>query len=166
MLCSDWDEVKPDILCLGKAITGGFYPVSAVLCNSPVMDVIKPGDHGSTYGGNPLGAAVTREAVSVLIEEGMIENSYKLGKVLFDELKSINHGAIKEVRGGKGLFAAIEFHEDSKFEAIDLTMKMKDNGLLAKPTHGTTIRLAPPLCINEAQLEKSIKIITDSINSF
>jgi len=140
LYCSQWENVKPDIILLGKALSGGFYPISAVLTSREIMDVIKPGEHGSTYGGNPLACAIARTAVKVLIEEGMIENSLKLGTVLFKELQSIKKDFIKEVRGGKGLFAAIEFHEKSKVTAWDFSMKLKENGLLAKPTHGTTIR--------------------------
>jgi ornithine--oxo-acid transaminase len=140
LIASEWEGVKPDLLLLGKALAGGLYPVSAVLTSNEVMDLIKPGEHGSTYGGNPLGCATARKAVEVLLEEKMIENSLKLGHVLNDALKTIKHPGIKEVRGGKGLFAAIEFHDDPKMTGWNVAMKLKENGLLAKPTHGTTIR--------------------------
>jgi ornithine--oxo-acid transaminase len=161
-----WENVKPDMLLLGKATTGGVYPVSVVLTNKEIMDQIKPGEHGSTYGGNPLGSAVTRTAIQVLIDEGMIENSLKLGKVLYDGLKSLKNKSIKEVRGGKGLFAAVEFHEHSNVSASDVSYKLVGNGLLAKPTHGTTIRFSPPLIITEAQLNQGLDIIKKSFADF
>lgn len=165
LYASQWENVKPDILLLGKATTGGVYPVSCILTSREIMDQIHPGEHGSTYGGNPLGAAVTRTALQVLVEEGMIENSLKLGKVLFDELKNINKPFIKEVRGGRGLFAAMEFGDD-RVSAWDVSMKLKANGLLAKPTHGHTIRFAPPLVINEKQLGECIDIIKKTVGSY
>jgi len=161
-----WENVKPDLLLLGKATTGGVYPVSVVLTNKEIMDTIHPGEHGSTYGGNPLGCAVTRTAIQVLIEEGMIENSLKLGKVLFNELKGLKNSFIKEVRGGRGLFAAVEFHHDSKVTAGEVSTKLKDHGLLAKPTHGHTIRFSPPLILTESQLGQGLDIIKKTFNSY
>jgi ornithine--oxo-acid transaminase len=166
LICSEWENVKPDLLLLGKALAGGLYPVSAVLTSREIMDVIKPGEHGSTYGGNPLGCATARKAIQVLLEEKMVENSLKLGTVLFDSLKSLNKGYIKEVRGGKGLMAAIEFDEKSKVTAWDVAMKLKENGLLAKPTHGTTIRFTPPLIITDKELDQCIGIIKKVVSSY
>lgn len=167
MLGCEWENIRPDILLLGKALTGGFYPVSAVLCDNYIMNLIKAGQHGSTYGGNPLGAAVAKTALQVLIEEGMIENSRKMGELLLKGLQEIKkeYKSVKDVRG-RGLMCALEFDKESKASAWDVCLKMKENGVLAKPTHSTTIRLTPPLVITEKQIEEALNKIRLSLNNF
>lgn len=162
LLASDYEGVKPDILTLGKALSGGFYPVSAVLANDPVMLVIKPGEHGSTYGGNPLAAKVSVEAIKVILEEGLTENAYQMGNLLRSELEKLPKSVIKKVRG-RGLLNAIII--DKKYDSWELCLKLKDNGLLAKPTHGDKIRLAPPLTINKEQVLDCCDIIRRTIES-
>jgi ornithine--oxo-acid transaminase len=166
MLCIDHDEVKADILILGKALSGGVYPVSAVLADREVMLCIQPGEHGSTYGGNPLGCAVAMAALRVLIDEGMVENAEVMGKQFRDSLVALNSPLISCVRG-KGLLNAIVIDESKLSEnnatAWDICLLMKKKGLLAKPTHQNIIRLAPPLCINEKELETCIGIISETL---
>ncbi|KAM8708098.1 hypothetical protein ACLKA7_015121 [Drosophila subpalustris] len=162
MLAVDYEEVQPDILILGKALSGGVYPVSAVLCNDDVMLCIKPGEHGSTYGGNPLGSRVAIAALEVLREENLAQNAFNMGQLLRKELSKLPKDIVSVVRG-KGLLNAIVIN--SKHDAWDVCMKLKDNGLLAKPTHGDIIRFAPPLVINEAQMMESIDIIKKTIMS-
>ncbi|TDG45267.1 hypothetical protein AWZ03_008329 [Drosophila navojoa] len=160
MLAVDYEEVRPDILILGKALSGGVYPVSAALCNDEVMLCIKPGEHGSTYGGNPLGCRVAIAALEVLQEERLAENAFKMGQLLRKELSKLPKEVVSVVRG-KGLLNAIVIN--SKYDAWDVCLKLRDNGLLAKPTHGDIIRFAPPLVINEAQMLESIDIIKKTI---
>ncbi|XP_023297269.2 ornithine aminotransferase, mitochondrial [Lucilia cuprina] len=162
MLAVDHEEVKPDILILGKALSGGMYPVSAVLCNDDIMLCIKPGEHGSTYGGNPLGCKVAMAALEVLQEEKLAENADKMGTLLRKELSQLPKDVVSVVRG-KGLLNAIVI--SSKHDAWDVCLKLKENGLLAKPTHGDIIRFAPPLVINEAQMMESVDIIKKTILS-
>lgn len=166
MLCCDHENVKPDILVLGKALSGGVFPVSAVLCNNNIMLCIKPGEHGSTYGGNPLACKVAIAALDVLVEEQLSENAEYLGNILRDELRAIPSKLIKKVRG-KGLLNAIviDSEEDSPL-AWEICLKLRDNGLLAKPTHGNKIRFAPPLVMNEEELRECIAIIRKTILSF
>ena len=165
MLACDYEQVRPDILILGKALSGGLLPVSAVLADNEIMLTIKPGQHGSTYGGNPLAARVAMTSLTVLKEEGLVENAERLGKILLAELKSISHPMIKEVRG-KGLFCALVIQPANGKDAWDLCLALKENGLLAKPTHGDIIRFAPPLIITETQLNECIHIIKNTITSF
>ncbi len=165
MLACDYEEVKPDILILGKALSGGVLPVSAILADDDVMLNIQPGEHGSTYGGNPLACKVAMAALEVLIEEELAENAFELGNILRAELSDINSSFIKVVRG-KGLLNAIEIDARNENTAWDFCLKLRENGLLAKPTHGDKIRFAPPLVINELQLEECIDIIRDSIEEF
>jgi ornithine--oxo-acid transaminase len=166
--CSGTPEVKPDILILGKALSGGAYPVSAVLANDAVMNVIKPGNHGSTFGGNPIAAAVAMAALEVVREENLAENAYQLGIIFRKELAAFaeTNTLVKSVRG-KGLLNAILINdtEDSS-TAWDICMKLRDNGLLAKPTHGNIIRFAPPLVMTEAQLRECVAIIKKTITEF
>lgn len=166
MLCIDHENIKADILILGKALSGGVYPVSAVLANSEVMLCIKPGEHGSTYGGNPLGCAVAMAALKALKEEGMIENAEKLGNKFRQDLASLNSPILSCVRG-KGLLNAIVIDESklsvNKASAWDICLLMKRKGLLAKPTHNNIIRLAPPLCITEKEMDECVKIIAESL---
>lgn len=165
MLACDHEDVRPDILILGKALSGGLYPVSAVLADDPIMLCIQPGQHGSTYGGNPIAARVAMEALSVLKEERLAENSEKLGKRLLNGLKSIHHPMIRLVRG-KGLFCAMVIEPKDGKDAWDVCLALKENGLLAKPTHGDIIRFAPPLIINETQLDECLEIIRKTLRQF
>ncbi|WP_298777763.1 ornithine--oxo-acid transaminase [uncultured Polaribacter sp.] len=168
MLAVDHDNVKPDILILGKALSGGAYPVSAVLANDSIMNVIKPGNHGSTFGGNPIAAAVAIAALEVVAEENLAENAEALGQIFRNELSDFvkENELVKSVRG-KGLLNAILINdtEDSS-TAWDICIKLRDNGLLAKPTHGNIIRFAPPLVMTEAELRDCIFIIKKIISEF
>jgi ornithine--oxo-acid transaminase len=159
------EGVKADILVLGKAISGGVYPVSGVLCKDEIMLCIQPGEHGSTYGGNPLACAVAKAALEVVKDEKLAENAMKMGKILREALSEIKSTRIKAVRG-KGLLNAIIIEEKEGVTAWDICIKMMENGLLAKPTHGNIIRFAPPLIIEEEQLFNCVAIIKKSILSF
>jgi len=163
LACDHEPEAKPDILILGKALSGGLLPVSAVLANDDVMMCIRPGEHGSTYGGNPLACIVGMEALQVLQDEKMAENSEKLGCILREELSKLPNDVVKTVRG-RGLMNAIVISED--FDAWDVCVRLAENGLLAKPTRGDTIRFTPPLCITEDQLRTCLEIIKNTILSF
>jgi ornithine--oxo-acid transaminase len=167
MLACDHENVKPDILILGKALSGGVLPVSAALANDEIMLTIKPGEHGSTYGGNPLACTVTIEALKVLKEEKMVENSERLGKIFRTEMNKLKEETdlVTAVRG-KGLFNAIVIKERNGKTAWDVCLKLAENGLLAKQTHGDIIRFAPPLVITEEQLMVCISIIRKVILSF
>jgi len=165
MLACEHENVRPDILILGKALSGGLYPVSAVLADDDIMLCIKPGQHGSTYGGNPLACKVAIAALNVIVEEKMAENSEILGELLRKELKAIRSDMITTVRG-KGLFNAIVIKEKNGITAWEVCLKMAENGLLAKPTHGDIIRFAPPLCITKEQILDCVRIIKESIQSF
>lgn len=165
MLACDHEGVRPDILLLGKALSGGTMPVSAVLADDEIMLTIKPGDHGSTYGGNPLACKVAITALKVLVDEKMAENATIQGSYLRKELLALKHQNISIVRG-KGLLNAIVIEHVNKDAALDLCMEMKSNGLLAKPTHGDRIRLAPPLLINREQIDECVGIIKKSLESF
>ena len=162
MLAIDREDVKADILILGKALSGGVLPVSAVLANNEIMLTIKPGEHGSTYGGNPLACAVATVALQVLKDEKMVENANAMGKLLRDELRNLNSPFIKLVRG-RGLLNAIEINHSNKEAAWELCLQMKENGLIAKPTHGDKIRLAPPLIITKEQILECLEIIKKSL---
>ncbi|KAK3094678.1 hypothetical protein FSP39_004821 [Pinctada imbricata] len=163
MLAVDHENVKPDILVLGKALSGGVLPVAAVLANDEVMLTIKPGEHGSTFGGNPLACKVAIAALEVLVEEKLAENAEKLGKILRSELSQLPKDKVKLVRG-KGLLNAIIIQKE--YNAMDVCLKLRDNGLLAKPTHGDIIRFAPPLTMNEKELRQCISIIKSTIEAF
>ncbi len=158
MLAIDYEGVKPDVLILGKALSGGVYPVSAVLANDDIMLTIKPGEHGSTYGGNPIACKVAIAALKVVKEEKLAENAAKMGELLRKELRAIDSDMIKVVRG-KGLLNAVVIKPKNGKEAWDVCLKLRDNGLLAKPTHGDIIRFAPPLVINEEQIMECVEII-------
>lgn len=166
--CENSPEVKPDILILGKAISGGVYPVSAVLANDHIMNVIKPGQHGSTFGGNPIAAAVAIAALEVVREENLAQNAAYLGEVLRTGLNEIasRNSLITLVRG-KGLLNAIVVNSDEESDlAWNICMKFRDYGLLAKPTHGNKIRFAPPLVITESQIHECLAIIERALNDF
>lgn len=165
MLACDHESVRPDIVILGKALSGGVLPVSAVLADDEIMLTIKPGEHGSTYGGNPLACKVAIEALNVLKEEKLSENSLRLGELLRAELRKISSDRIALIRG-KGLFTAMVIKEKDGISAWDVCMKLKEHGLLAKPTHGDIIRFAPPLVMNETQVMECVEIIKQTVLSF
>lgn len=162
-LAEEHDGIEADLTLIGKALSGGFYPVSAVLSNNEVMDVLNPGEHGSTFGGNPLAAAIARTSLEVLIEEGMIENAAEMGDRFLAGLKMIENPLIKEVRG-RGLMIAVEFHPEAG-GAKQYVKKLAKNGLLCKETHVNTIRFAPPLVINKDEVDWALGIIREALNS-
>jgi len=166
--CEGTPETKADILILGKALSGGAYPVSAVLADDAIMNVIQPGNHGSTYGGNPIAAAVAIAALEVVKEEDLAENAFRLGEIFRAELSQFatENELVKSVRG-RGLLNAILINDtEESSTAWDICMKLRDNGLLAKPTHGNIIRFAPPLVMSEDQLMDCVHIIIKSLKSF
>ena len=166
--CSGTPEVKPDVLILGKALSGGAYPVSAVLANDSIMNVIRPGNHGSTFGGNPIAAAVAMAALEVVREEDLAENAFQLGELFRSEMnKYIQTSNIVQLVRGKGLLNAIviDDHEDSD-TAWNICIALRDNGLLAKPTHGNIIRFAPPLVMTKDELLDCVQIITKTLKDF
>ncbi len=165
LLACDHENVKPDVLILGKAISGGVFPVSAVLANDDIMLCIKPGEHGSTFGGNPIAAKVATAALEVVKEENLAERAENLGNLLREGLRNIQSDMITCVRG-KGLLNAIIIKPKDGKEAWDVCVKMRDNGLLAKPTHGDIIRFAPPLIITENQIKECVEIIEKSVKAF
>jgi len=168
LVCVDHEDAKPDVLILGKAISGGVYPVSAVLANNNIMDVIKPGNHGSTFGGNPVAAAVAVAALEVVREEKLAENAEELGQLFRAEMnKFIATSPIVNLVRGKGLLNAIIINDSEDSDtAWNICMKLRDNGLLAKPTHGNIIRFAPPLVMNREQLLDCVSIITKTLKEF
>ncbi|MEN8039962.1 MAG: ornithine--oxo-acid transaminase [Actinomycetota bacterium] len=157
LLAEEHEGIEADVTLIGKALAGGFYPVSAVLSNEAVLGVLKPGEHGSTFGGNPLAAATARMALRVLVEEGMIENSERLGEYFLQQLRSIRSDRVKEVRG-RGLMLAIELKQDAG-GAKPVVNALKDRGVLVKDTHGSTIRIAPPLVITKDQVNWALEQI-------
>ncbi|MFA6149675.1 MAG: ornithine--oxo-acid transaminase [Chitinophagaceae bacterium] len=165
MLACEHEEVRADIVILGKALSGGTLPVSAVLADNEIMLLIKPGQHGSTYGGNPLACAVAIEALKVLQEEDMCNNAIVQGDYFRAQLNALNSPYVKLVRG-KGLFTAVVIDNENlgKDGAMELCLKMMENGLLAKPTHGDKIRFAPPLCITRSQIDECVAIIKTSLS--
>ena len=162
MLACDHENVRPDILILGKALSGGTVPVSAVLADNEIMMNIKPGEHGSTYGGNPLACAVAIESLKILKEESMMQNAETMGNLLRNELQKLNSPSISIIRG-KGLLNAIVIEHANKDAAWELCLELKENGLLAKPTHGDKIRFAPPLIITKQQILECVDIFGDSM---
>ncbi len=162
LLCSDYAGIKPDIVILGKAISGGVLPVSAVLSSREIMLTIKPGEHGSTFGGFPLACAVAKAALEVIVDEKLTEQAERLGKIFRDEMRKIDSPLIQHVRG-MGLLNAIIIKPKDGIEAWDVCIKLKENGLLAKPTHDHIIRFAPPLVITEEQLMECVNIIKSTI---
>lgn len=165
LLACEYENVRPDILILGKAISGGLYPVSAVLADDDIMLTIKPGEHGSTFGGNPIAAHVAIAALQVIKDEKLAKNAERLGSILRRELEAIDSDMITTVRG-KGLLNAIVIKEKNGKNAWDVCLQLAENGLLAKPTHGDIIRFAPPLVITEEQLLDCVNIIKKTILSF
>jgi ornithine--oxo-acid transaminase len=165
LLACDHEGVRPDILILGKALSGGVLPVSAVLADNEIMLTIKPGEHGSTFGGNPIAAKVAIAALEVVREEKLAENAERLGKIFREEFTSIDSEMIELVRG-KGLLNAVVIKPKNGKEAWDVCLAMKEKGVIAKPTHGHIIRFAPPLTINEAQLREAIGLIKEAFKLF
>ena len=165
MLACDHEEVRPDVLILGKALSGGMYPVSAVVADDEIMLTIKPGEHGSTFGGNPLAARIALAALDVLREENLADNAERMGEIFRSELQALDHPMIGLVRG-KGLLNAVVVQPKNGKTAWDVCVKLKDNGLLAKPTHDHIIRFAPPLVITEAQVREGIEIISRTFAEF
>ena len=168
MLCSDYENIKPDILILGKALSGGILPISAVLSSDEIMLTIEPGQHGSTYGGNPLACRVAQAALEVIKEEKLPENAFKLGNMFREEIGSIvQKSDLLDLVRGKGLLNALIINDSPQSStALDICHDLKDNGLLAKPTHGNIIRFAPPLIINESELLQCCNIIERTILNF
>jgi ornithine--oxo-acid transaminase len=164
LLACDHEDVHPDLLILGKALSGGMYPVSGVLGSDEIMLCLKPGEHGSTYGGNPLACAVAQASLEVLLEEKLAENAQQMGERFRNELHKINHIALKAIRG-KGLMNAVVIDNESGISAWDVCIRMMQNGVLAKPTHGDTIRLAPPLIIQENEIVKICEVIHLALES-
>ncbi|XP_017494354.1 PREDICTED: ornithine aminotransferase, mitochondrial-like [Rhagoletis zephyria] len=162
MLAVDHESVRPDIICLGKALSGGVYPVSGILADDRVMLVIKPGEHGSTYGGNPLGMKVALTALDVVLEEKLAENAEAMGRLFREQLTERLSKEVALTVRGRGLLNAIVVRE--QFDAWQICLRLRDAGLLAKPTHGDKIRFAPPLTINEAQMAESVDIIVATLN--
>ena len=159
LFASDHEDVRPDMMIIGKALSGGFYPVSAVLADTPIMGLFEPGEHGSTFGGNPLGAAIAREALNVLVEEKLIENSAELGTYFKEKLQAIPSKHVKEIRG-KGLFVGVELN-DQAGGARRFCEALQQKGILAKETHTTVIRFAPPLVIDKATIDWALAIIEE-----
>ena len=164
-LACDHENVHPDILILGKALSGGTYPVSAVLADDDIMLCIRPGQHGSTFGGNPMAARVAIAALDVLQDEKLAENAFKLGAILRAGLQAIHSDMVVQVRG-KGLLAAIDIQPKNNKTAWDVCLRLAEKGLLAKPTHGHIIRFAPPLVITEAQMHECLGIIQSTLAEF
>ncbi|SHE65270.1 ornithine--oxo-acid transaminase [Fodinibius roseus] len=168
MLCVDHEGVRPDIVILGKALSGGAYPVSAVLADNEIMGCLRPGEHGSTYGGNPLACAVTMEALEVVRDEDLAGSATRLGKIFREEMeKLIDQTELVKLVRGKGLLNAIVINDSEESDtAWNICLKLKENGLLAKPTHGNIIRFAPPLVMTEKQLRDCIAIISRTIREY
>lgn len=162
MLCCEHEDVRPDILILGKALSGGTMPVSAVLCDDEIMLTLQPGQHGSTYGGNPIACAVSMEALMVLKREGLAQNALERGEQFRSALRKLNSKLVTTIRG-KGLLNAIVIDESHNKTAWQLCLNMAEKGLLAKPTHGNIIRFAPPLIITESQMNEAIEIISTTL---
>ncbi|KAF6253291.1 ornithine transaminase [Scenedesmus sp. NREL 46B-D3] len=165
LMCQDWDGIKADIIVLGKALSGGMYPVSAVLANDDVMLTIGRGEHGSTYGGNPLAARVGKAALEVLVEEGLADRAQHLGELFRQQLRGIKSERVAAVRG-RGMLNALVIQEKDGISAWEVCLKLRDNGLLTKPTRGDTIRLAPPLVLTDEQCMEAADIIRKTILSY
>lgn len=161
MMCVDWENVKPDMLVMGKSMSGGMLPVSGVCADDHIMSLIGPGDHGSTYGGNPLAMATSLAAVQTIVEEGMVENSLNMGKRMKAGLESIDCPLFKEIRG-RGLFIGVEVNGDAKVDGNKFAKIIANHGLLTKATHDSTIRLTPPLVITESEVDQVIEIVANA----
>ncbi len=159
MFAVEHEDVRPDILVMGKSMSGGMLPVSGCMADNYIMDEIKPGDHGSTYGGNPLGMAVAKAAVKTIVDEGMVENSAKQGELLKSELLKLDQSMFREIRG-RGLFVGVELKSDLHVDGNNFAKILAKHGLLTKATHDSTIRLAPPLVITEEEIKQSVEIVS------
>jgi len=168
MLATDYEDARPDIVVLGKALSGGVFPVSAVLADNFIMNCIKPGQHGSTFGGNPLACAVAKEALQVVVDEKLAEKAFELGNIFRAEMqKLVDESPLLSLVRGKGLLNAVVINDSPESStAWDICLKLAENGLLAKPTHGNIIRFAPPLVISKAELDSCISIIRNTILNF
>ena len=168
MLATDYENARPDILILGKALSGGVLPISAVLADDEIMLCIKPGEHGSTFGGNPLACTVARAALEVVVEEDLSSNAFEMGKIFRNELNDrLSDSNIVKLVRGRGLLNAIVINDTPESEtAWNICLALRDNGLLAKPTHGNIIRFAPPLVINKQELMICIDIVVSTILKF
>ena len=168
MLACDYEDARPDILILGKALSGGVLPISAVLADDQVMLTIQPGEHGSTFGGNPLACRVAQAALEVVVDENLAQNAFELGDLFRSELnKKLSSCKLVKLIRGKGLLNAIVINDSTDSStAWDICMKLRDNGLLAKPTHGNIIRFAPPLVISKQEILEAVEIISETIISF
>jgi len=166
LFCFEWDGIKPDVLTLGKSLSGGFYPVSAVLGSNEVMEVLKPGDMDSTYCTNPMAVHIAKVATEIIFDEGLVENSYKLGKILEEELKKFKekYSFIKEIRAGKGLMAGIEI--DTKLNAWTIAKMLLNDGLLVRPGKRNTLKIHPPLMIKEDELRFGLDLLGKAFESF
>ncbi|HQN94463.1 MAG TPA: ornithine--oxo-acid transaminase [Prolixibacteraceae bacterium] len=165
LLACDYENVRPDILILGKAISGGMYPISCVLADSNIMLTIKPGEHGSTYGGNPIAAAVAIEAIKIVHDEKLADNAQKMGEIFRTEMGRTSSSMIEEIRG-KGLLNAISIRPIKGKTAWDVCLSMKEKGVIAKPTHGNIIRFTPPLIITEEQMLDAIERIKEAFSEY
>jgi len=163
LFAADWEEVRSDVVAIGKALSGGFYPVSAVLADRPVLGLFEPGDHGSTFGGNPLGAAVAREALKVLVDEGLTENAHVQGEYLLGRLRRVESDYIAEVRG-RGLLTGVELKPEAR-GARRFAEALKDEGVLCKETHETVLRLAPPLVIGREDVDWAVERVEKVLTS-
>lgn len=158
----DMKDCKPDIMTVAKSVSGGVTPVSGIVCNNHIMDVITPGSHGSTYGGNPLGMAVAKRAVEVLVEEKMVENSNVMGQHLMERMRQLKSPLIKDVRG-RGLFMGLELNKEFKVSAHDLAKNLLNHGLITKATHKMTLRMSPPLIVNKKQIDEGVELLKVAI---
>jgi ornithine--oxo-acid transaminase len=158
----DMKDCKPDIMTVAKSVSGGVTPVSGIVCDNHIMEVITPGTHGSTYGGNPLGMAVAKRAVEVLVEEKMVENSKEMGEYLIERMRQLKSPLIKEVRG-RGLFVGLEFKRGLEISANDIANNLLNHGLITKATHEMTLRMSPPLTVNKKQIDEGLEILKQAI---
>jgi len=164
LLCCEWENVRADIVTLGKSLSGGFMPVSAVLADNDIMNVWEVGDHASTYAGNPLGLAIVEAAMDVLLDEDLIIKAEKLGKILAEELESFHYPFIKDMQYGKGLFGSLQFPD--KLTMWTIAKNMMENGVFVKPDPGERLKIMPPLCISEEDLRKGLKVLKDALDDF
>ncbi|MEJ2080744.1 MAG: aminotransferase class III-fold pyridoxal phosphate-dependent enzyme, partial [Acidobacteriota bacterium] len=162
LFCYEHEEIRPDMVIMGKALSGGLYPVSAVACDDWIMRVFEPGTHGSTYGGNPLACAIGIAALDVIVDESLPERAAELGSYFLSKLHGLDHPLLKEVRG-RGLLMAVEFTEPV---AKSFCKKLKEKGILAKDTHAVTVRFAPPLVISRGQIDEAIGLIQEALEAF
>ncbi len=164
LMCYEYAGIKPDIVTLGKAITGGFTPFSGIVARSELMNLFSMGSHGSTFSGNPLSCAISRAAINVLLDENLVENSAKMGEIFVDQLQKLKkkHPMIKAARG-KGLFCALEFEEEGNIDGTDFCMELMYHGIITKSTHKYGVRFAPPLVINEGEMKEIGRVMAETM---